>query len=251
MKTRILALIIGIIIGAYLGGYFTSETVYVYKTQETMTNFIHFMDMFNETNVSMASIKVPAVDDKGNGVATILVVQAVPGSGRTLVNIDKLLFWVDTQNSIRTARDVAQDITGLDISHYDLIYTILANATVIEGPSAGAALTIATIAALEGKNINQSVMMTGTINHDGTIGPVGGVLEKAKAAKSIGAELFLVPLSQSVQITYEAKKYCENIGWTQICQIEQIPKKVSIQDETSIPVKEVMTIKDALKYFLD
>ncbi len=250
MKTRILALIIGIVLGAYIGGYFTSQTVYIYKYRESTAEFLHFIELFNESNGSVASMIIPALDEQGNGVSTLLTVQAVPGSGRTLVNIDRLLFWIDTQNSIRTARSVAENITGINLSYYDLIYTISANASVIEGPSAGAALTIATVAALEGKRLNSSVMITGTINHDGTIGPVGGVLEKAEAAKSIGAQLFLVPLLQSSQITYETKKYCERIGWSQICTIEQIPKKVNISEEIGIEVKEVMNIEDALKYFL-
>jgi predicted S18 family serine protease len=223
MKTRILALVVGILIGAYLGGYFTSETVYVYKERQTTQNFIRFVELFNETNMSVATINVPAVDESGNGVSTILVVQAVPGTGRAMVNIDKLLFWVDTQHSIRTARNVAENITGRDLLYYDLVYTIAANASVIEGPSAGAALTVATIAALEGKMVNSSVVMTGTVNHDGTVGPVGGIVEKAMAAKAVGSELVLVPLSQSEQVTYESVRHCEQVGFSQVCSIEQIP----------------------------
>ena len=67
------------------------------------------------------------------------------------------------------------------------------------GPSAGAALTIATIAALKHDSIRSDVVITGTINADGTIGQIGGVLEKAQAAKDIGAKLFLVPVGQGVR----------------------------------------------------
>jgi uncharacterized protein len=164
--------------------------------------------------------------------------------------VDKLIFWTDTQNSIRTAKSVAEEITNTSLDNYDMIYTITANASVIEGPSAGAALTIATIAAIQKKQINSSVMMTGTINHDGTIGPVGEIIAKASAAKSIGAELFLVPLSQSAQVSYESKQYCEKIGFSQICTIEQIPSKVDVSEKTGIQVKEVKDIEEALKYFL-
>ncbi len=44
-----------------------------------------------------------------------------------------------------------------------------------------------------GWKVNPKVMMTGMINPDGTIGPVGGILEKASAAASVGAKLFLIP----------------------------------------------------------
>jgi len=250
MKIRILFMIIGIFIGAYIGGFFTSQTVNVYYYNYTNQAVCRQPMNFNSSTVSFASITVPAVDQEGNGVATTLDVQIVPGSGKTLANVDKLLFWTDTQNSIRTAKSVAENITNTSLDKYDMIYTITANASVIEGPSAGAALTIATIAAIQKKQINSSVMMTGTINHDGTIGPVGEIIAKAAAAKSIGAELFLVPLSQSAQISYESKRYCEKIGFSQICTIEQIPSKVDVSEKTGIQVKEVKDIGEALKYFL-
>jgi uncharacterized protein len=247
MKTRILFMIIGILVGAYLGGFFTSETVNIYYYNATQAARPP-VDL--RGSVSFASITVPAVDEDGNGVPTQLDVQLVPGIGRTLVNVDKLIFWADTQNSIRTAKSVAEEVTKTDLRDYDIIYTINANASVIEGPSAGAALTVATIAAIEKRQINGSVMMTGTINHDGTIGPVGEVIAKATAAKSIGAELFIVPLSQSVQISYESRKYCEKIGLSQICSMEQIPSRVDVSEEAGIEVKEARNIGEAIKYFL-
>jgi len=247
MKTRILFMIIGIFVGAYLGGFFTSETVNIYYYNATQAR--PPVDL-NGSSLSFATITVPAVDEDGNGVPTELDVQVVPGIGRTLVNVDKLIFWADTQNSIRTAKSVAEEMTNTNLQDYDIIYTINANASVIEGPSAGAALTIATIAAIEKRQLNGSVMMTGTINHDGTIGPVGEVIAKATAAKSLGAELFIVPVSQSVQISYESRRYCEKIGLSQICSMEQIPSKVDVSEEAGIEVKEARNIGEALKYFL-
>jgi uncharacterized protein len=204
------------------------------------------------TNVtkSEANIFVPAVDNQGNGVAVKLTVEALPGEGRILVNIDKILFWVDTQQSMRIARDVAQKITNKDLSKIDLIYTIETEANVVEGPSAGAALTIATIAALENKSINTSVMITGTINPDGTIGPVGGIVPKSKAAKDIGAKLFLIPEGQGEQVNYKPKEECKTIGFFTYCKIEYIPEKITVSKISGIEVREVSNINDALKYFL-
>jgi len=47
-------------------------------------------------NSTRAIAYLPAVDKNGSGVITTLVVEAVQGSGRTLVDIDNLLFWADT-----------------------------------------------------------------------------------------------------------------------------------------------------------
>ncbi len=207
-------------------------------------------DFLSVGNITMIAMKVPAVDDKGNGLSTYLVVEVMPGSGRTLVDIDNLLFWADTQQNIRTAKRVAANITGLDINKYDFIYSIYANATVIGGESAGAAITVATIAALENKRLNESVMITGTINHDGSIGPVGEIIAKAKAAKQSGSKLFLVPLLQSRDVVYETSQHCEKFGPTQVCTVEQVPRKISVSNQSGIEVIEVGSVQEAIKYLL-
>jgi uncharacterized protein len=131
-----------------------------------------------------------------------------------------------------------------------LIYRIYANATVIGGESAGAALTLATVATLEQKRLNNSVMITGTINHDGSIGPVSEIISKAKAAKKSGAILFLVPLLQSRDVIYETSQHCEKFGPTDVCTVEQVPKKIVVSSQTGINTLEVGSIKDAMNYFL-
>lgn len=206
-----------------------------------------FVSFDNSTFIRM---KLPAVDAGGNGVVTELDVEAMPGSGRILVDIDNLLFWDDTQQSMRIARNVASNITGLNASKYDFVYNIYANASIIGGPSAGAALAIATIASLEGKKLNESVMITGSINHDGSIGPVGEILAKAKAAKNVNATLFLVPMLQSRDVTYNTVKHCEKYGWTEVCTIEQIPEKIKVGEQAGINIVEVSTVKEAFDYFI-
>ena len=126
---------------------------------ETKNKIETFFSSDGSTRVKMY---LPAVDTEGKGVNTVLTVEATKGSGRTLTDIDNLLFWADTQHSIRIARRVAENITGKNEKDYDIVYTIEANASLIGGPSAGAALAVDTIAALEGKNLKEDVMITGS-----------------------------------------------------------------------------------------
>jgi len=198
---------------------------------------------------SIVNLNVPAVDNQGNGLVTTLRVESRPGSGRTLVDINGILFFVDTQNSIQTARTVATNYTHATLSNIDLIYSIQTNASVVEGPSAGAALTISTIAALEGKQLTHDVMITGTINPDGTIGPVGGIAAKANASKDVGATLFLVPARQGSQTTYKSVQKCEQIGVITYCTTEYKAVKIDVSKDLGIDVREVSSIKDALPYF--
>lgn len=249
MKMRVLMLILGIAAGAYLGGFLSSETITYINNTRVVTSLGTMTELFNESKISTATVVVPAVDEEGNGVVTVLEVSIVPGTRRALVDIDRLLFFTDTQNSIRVSRSVSENITGVDLSFYDIIYSISADASVIEGPSAGAAMTIATIAALTEQVPNEKVMLTGTINHDGTIGPVGEILAKAMAAKEIGASIFLVPLGQSEQVIYDNQEHCQNIGISRICNIERVPKRISVEEESGIQVAEVENIEEAIAYF--
>lgn len=248
------------ILGFFYGNFAVPQTVIIQNITKTLFTDISeakvsmeplsYENIMNANISSFAAIRIPAVDKDENGVITVMTVQVVPGSGRILTNIDKLLFWVDTQNSIRKATVVAENVTGLDISNYDIIYTIQANASVIGGPSAGAAITLATIAALQNKSIEDSVMITGSINHDGTIGPVGGIFEKAVVSKEVGAVTMLVPLTQSTQVTYKTREYCEKIGWMDFCTTETFPVKLDIEKDAGIHVEEIMTIQEAMGYML-
>ena len=202
----------------------------------------------NDTTITI--IRVPAVDKNGNGVLTTLIVDAMPGKGRTLVDINQILFWVDTQNSINMAKEVAQNMTDLDLSKYDIVYSIQANASLIEGPSAGAAMTIATILELQNQVVKEDVTITGTMNYDGEIGQISGIVAKAEAAKDAGINLFLVPRGQKDYTTHKEVKKCEEYFFRTICRTQTITEKVDVEKEVGIKVVEVDDVREALKYFI-
>jgi uncharacterized protein len=250
MSAKIPALIFVLALGVFIGGLINSQTIYVYNETTRCISFETSYESVNLSASNSAMLFAPAVDDAGRGVATEINVKTLPGDGSVLVNIDNIFFWEDTQNSIRTATQVARNIIGLNTSAVNLVYSVRANASVIEGPSAGAALAVVTVAALRGKSPNTSIMITGTINPDGTIGQVGEVLAKARAAKEIGALMFLVPRGQSSEIKYESKRTCEKIGMTEICKPVSVPYSVDIETEVGIPIVEVLRLQEALDYFI-
>ncbi len=229
------------------------QIAFIFAIFFTYKELSHPKIVIEKRNFSTAVIKVPAVDENGNGVMVTLMVGARGGEGRVLVDINQLLFWIDTQNSIQTARDVAKKIVKMDLSNIDLIYSIKTNASIIGGPSAGAALTVATIAALENKTLNPNITITGTINLDGSIGAVGEIAAKAKAAKEAGMKMILVPAGQGTETRYKQIKNCKEYGYgpikTTYCEIEVIPEKIEISEEIGIKVVEVAKIEEVLKYF--
>lgn len=204
---------------------------------------------FAEISKGAVTMKIPAVDKEGNGVVTSLAVKATKGQGKTLIDINSLFFFIDTQESIQTAKQVSSDITNLDLSNYDITYTIFAEANSIGGPSAGAALTIATIAALQNLKLRDDVIITGRVLSDGTIGNVNSILEKAEVAQSTGANLFLVPPNQGKEIVFGSEKVCETEGIIEVCTIKTKSTEMDLEAKVEIKIEEISTIQEALDYF--
>lgn len=65
----------------------------------------------------------------------------------------------------------------------------------VGGPSAGLAFTLAVLDQLtEGELTGGAkVAVTGTIHADGSVGPVGGVLQKTAAVEELGVDAFIIP----------------------------------------------------------
>lgn len=81
-------------------------------------------------------------------------------------------------------------LSGVDPRHLSATYTITGP---IDGPSAGAILTVGTLAAIRGQSLDPTVTMTGTISPDGSIGRIGGVGTKIKAAADNNFRTVLIP----------------------------------------------------------
>jgi len=115
-----------------------------------------------------------------------------PGSGMVFVNtfpISKL----DTQISMRFAKQIACKHSKKDCSKYDFIYTLKASSGIVGGPSAGAAAAVLTTSLLENLELDKKIAITGTINSGELIGPVGGLKEKIDAAALNGIKKVLIP----------------------------------------------------------
>lgn len=81
-------------------------------------------------------------------------------------------------------------ISGVDPRLQQLRYSLR---EAIDGPSAGALLSVGSLAALRGSRISRSTTMTGTVLPDGSVGPVAGIAEKVRAAARAGFTHVLIP----------------------------------------------------------
>ncbi|MBI4043442.1 MAG: hypothetical protein HY393_01385 [Candidatus Diapherotrites archaeon] len=147
--------------------------------------------------LSEGSMKVYAVTTEGEALEAELILQIKPGSGNIWSAITPLV-GTTTQNAERVAIKVASNY--VDTGGYDYFFTIKSNASVVEGPSAGAAMTALAVTMLQDKPFPKNVALTGTISDDGTVGAVGGVFEKSKEAAGKGIKLFMIPKGEAKQV---------------------------------------------------
>jgi ATP-dependent Lon protease len=69
-----------------------------------------------------------------------------------------------------------------------------------DGPSAGVTLALSMLSALSERPINSNIAMTGEITLRGTVLPIGGVREKALAAKRNGIMIVILPKENNVDV---------------------------------------------------
>jgi len=126
----------------------------------------------------------------GPGATHRLTVERPPGSGTTLdVEIATIAAPDDPDRAI-VGIAVEDRIVGADLP-----IDVLIDSGTVGGPSAGLAFTLAVIDVLTPGELTGGhlVATTGTIRLDGTVGPVGGAVQKAVSVRDAGYEVFLVP----------------------------------------------------------
>jgi uncharacterized protein len=146
-------------------------------------------------------LEIFAVTDDGKALSAVLKLSLKPGSGRVWTRIEPLV-GTSTQTTEKIAVQLAEKYSE-QAKEYDFFFEIESSASLVEGPSAGAAMTLLAISMLRDKAVPNTVSLTGTITAEGGIGPVGGVFEKSGEAARIGIQLFMIPsgeMRQTVKI---------------------------------------------------
>lgn len=183
------------------------------------------------------------------GALLNISVEIRPGKGRVLVQTTPLM-GIIFQDAANTAVFVAESKTGRQLTSSDIIFSITAEEEIpgVDGPSAGALMTLLTISAIENSTLDDSITLTGTIDTEGNIGEIGGVLEKAEAAEAGGKTLFLIPRENSRLVTYKLVE--KNYGGFTIVERESeiVDAEEYIEENVGIDIEYVDNINDVLKY---
>lgn len=97
-----------------------------------------------------------------------------------------------TKDSLFNAAAVVRLATGQDLANWDVHVNIVGGGR-IDGPSAGTAIYLAMISAIQGLPIRQDVAITGEVSIRGKVKAIGGVYEKIYGAKQAGMVRVVLP----------------------------------------------------------
>ena len=122
------------------------------------------------------------VEPNSRGVPAVGVIEEVPGGAGPQ---KKAAFWM--------AAITASETLGIPLTAHEFQMIVRG---FVDGPSAGMLKTATLLALMTGKPIRGDTTMTGTINPDGTAGPVSGIPQKLQGAKGKGKTRFGYPIGK-------------------------------------------------------
>lgn len=125
------------------------------------------------------------------------------------------------KDSVFNAASVIRKLTGQDINNFDLHINVVGGG-LIDGPSAGAAITLAVLSAIEQKPIPQDIAVTGEISIQGKVRAVGGICEKIYGARQAGIKRVFIPAENAKDVPADLK----DISVIPVENIEEIVKQI-------------------------
>jgi len=129
--------------------------------------------------------------DKQPGETVVLLIER-PNEGQSEVTVELSASPDDAERTIIGFRP-------FDTRAITLPFEVDIDTGRIGGPSAGLAFTLSLIDELSPGELTggANIAVTGTINLDGTVGPIGGLAQKVSAVQQHGVDVFIIPAAQS------------------------------------------------------
>jgi ATP-dependent Lon protease len=108
------------------------------------------------------------------------------------------------------------------LESHDLHIHVPAGAIPKDGPSAGVTMATAIVSALKNQTVREDVAMTGEITLSGLVLPVGGIREKALAARRHGISTFILPARNEPDLAELAPEVKETMRFVPVETLEQV-----------------------------
>lgn len=133
------------------------------------------------------------------------------------------------KDSVFNAASVIRRLTGQDINNYDIHINVVGGG-LIDGPSAGVAITLAMLSAIEQKPIPQNIAVTGEISIQGKVRAVGGICEKIYGARQAGIKRVFIPAENAKDVPGDL----QDITVIPVKSIEEIIEQIFVAHENSL-----------------
>ena len=159
------------------------------------------------------------------GEMLIIEVNLMPGKGNLTLTGQLGEVMRESAQAALTYTRSQVDILGIPperFEHQDIHIHIPEGAVPKDGPSAGATLATALISAFTERPIRHDVAMTGEITLRGRVLPVGGVREKALAARRAGIGTFILPRKNERDLLDIPKHLRQDVKFILVDRIEEV-----------------------------
>jgi ATP-dependent Lon protease len=110
------------------------------------------------------------------------------------------------------------------LDKYDLHIHVPAGAIPKDGPSAGVTMATAIVSAVRNQRVREDVAMTGEITLSGLVLPVGGIREKALAARRYGIKEFILPARNEPDLAELPREVRDDIKFVPVETLEDALK---------------------------
>jgi endopeptidase La len=108
------------------------------------------------------------------------------------------------------------------LAKHDLHVHVPAGAIPKDGPSAGVTMATAILSAARHQPVRQDVAMTGEITLSGLVLPVGGIREKALAARRLGIRTFILPALNEPDLAELPEELRKDMRFVPVESLEQV-----------------------------
>jgi ATP-dependent Lon protease len=119
-----------------------------------------------------------------------------------------------------SAKELGVSAAFLDA--HDLHIHVPAGAIPKDGPSAGITMATAIVSALRNQQVRSDVAMTGEITLSGLVLPIGGIREKALAARRQGIKTVILPARNESDLAELPSEVKNDMTFTPVKTLEEV-----------------------------
>lgn len=128
------------------------------------------------------------------------------------------------KDSVFNAASVIRGLTGVDIGNFDIHVNVIGGGQ-IDGPSAGLAVVLAMLSAIQRKPLRQDVAVTGEVSIQGKVKQVGGIPEKIYGARQAGIRMVIIPAENRNDVPADVKA----VDIVTVSGVEEVLPHVMVQ----------------------